>query len=187
MRLTTRGKMAVTAITDLASRSHGHPVALPSISARQGISLSYLEDIFSALRRAGLVRSIRGPGGGYTLARASADISVADIVKASDRMFSEESSTESGGPIGEDSPSGRMTAELWTSFHSRVLDYLQSVTVADLVARQGSQAGEAAQNSSTRLRTAMKRLKGRPAAKTQFPAQNVPNSVFALGAVGARS
>ena len=133
MRLTTRGKMAVTAITDLASRSHGHPVALPSISARQGISLSYLEDIFSALRRAGLVRSIRGPGGGYTLARPASEVSVADIVKASDRAMAEQVD-ETGNNLREDSPSGKMTAELWTSFHSRVLDYLQSVTVADLVA-----------------------------------------------------
>lgn len=186
MRLTTRGKMAVTAITDLASRSHGHPVALPSISARQGISLSYLEDIFSALRRAGLVRSTRGPGGGYTLARPASEVSVADIVRASDRAVAKES--EEGVNLREDSPSGKMTAELWTNFHSRVLDYLQSVTVADLIARQGAQAGELAPESSTRLSSAMKRLKGRPAvAKTQFPAQNVPNSVFALAAVGARS
>ena len=85
MRLTTRGKLAVTAVTDLALRSHGRPIALPSISARQGISLSYLEDIFSALRRAGLVHSIRGPGGGYTLTRPPQELSVADIVIASEK------------------------------------------------------------------------------------------------------
>ncbi|QIL79478.1 Rrf2 family transcriptional regulator [Diaphorobacter sp. HDW4A] len=186
MRLTTRGKMAVTAITDLASRSHGHPVALPSISARQGISLSYLEDIFSALRRAGLVRSIRGPGGGYTLARPADEVSVADIVKASDRAMNEEAD-DAGNNVREDSPSGKMTAELWTSFHSRVLDYLQSVTVADLVAQQSSQSVDIPRNSSARLSSAVKRLKGRSAAKTQFPAQNVPNSVFALAAAGLRS
>ena len=186
MRLTTRGKMAVTAITDLASRSHGHPVALPSISARQGISLSYLEDIFSALRRAGLVRSIRGPGGGYTLARPASEVSVAEIVKASDRVMSEEAE-ETASNMQEESPSGKMTAELWTSFHSRVLDYLQSVTVADLVAQQGHQSVDMAKESSTRLSSAVKRLKGHSAAKTQFPAQNVPNSVFALAAVGLRS
>lgn len=186
MRLTTRGKMAVTAITDLASRSHGHPVALPSISARQGISLSYLEDIFSALRRAGLVRSIRGPGGGYTLARPASEVSVADIVRASDRMLSDDG--DDSGKLREDSPSGRMTAELWSSFHSRVLDYLQSVTVADLVTRQGAQVSEAPARASTGgLNSAIQRLKSRPAAKTQFPAQHVPNSVFALGALGARS
>ena len=185
MRLTTRGKMAVTAITDLASRSHGHPVALPSISARQGLSLSYLEDIFSALRRAGLVRSIRGPGGGYTLARPASEVSVADIVKASDRMFAEE--IEESGKLGEESPSGRMTAELWTNFHSRVLDYLQSVTVADLIARQGHQENPAARERPVGFSSAMQRLKASTSAKTQFPAQHVPNSVFALAAVGARS
>ena len=186
MRLTTRGKHAVTALTDLALHSHGQPVALPSISARQGISLSHLEDIFSALRRAGLVRSIRGPGGGYTLARPASEVSVADIVKASDRAMAEQVD-EAGNNLREDSPSGKMTAELWTSFHSRVLDYLQSVTVADLVAQQSSQSGEIAQTTSPRLSSAMKRLKGRTAAKTQFPAHNVPNSVFALAAMGARS
>ncbi|QNP48685.1 Rrf2 family transcriptional regulator [Diaphorobacter aerolatus] len=186
MRLTTRGKMAVTAITDLASRSHGHPVALPSISARQGISLSYLEDIFSALRRAGLVRSIRGPGGGYTLARPASDVSIADIVKASDRVMNAEA--DENGNLREDSPSGKMTAELWTNFHSRVLDYLQSVTVADLVAQQSVvQSAERTRDSATRLGSAVKRLKGRTSARTQFPAQNVPNSVFALAAVGLRS
>ena len=87
MRLTTRGKLAVTAVTDLALRSHGRPIALPSISARQGISLSYLEDIFSALRRAGLVHSIRGPGGGYTLTRPPQELSVADIVIASAKSY----------------------------------------------------------------------------------------------------
>ena len=183
MRLTTRGKMAVTAITDLASRSHGHPVALPSISARQGISLSYLEDIFSALRRAGLVRSIRGPGGGYTLARPANEISVADIVTASDRQsigMDDEEST--GTPSTEASPSTRMTAELWTNFHTKVMDYLQSVTVADLLARQGV-TPESQANSRTAgiASAAVQRLKARSAAKTQFPARHVPNSVFALG------
>ncbi len=185
MRLTTRGKMAVTAITDLASRSHGHPVALPGISARQGISLSYLEDIFSALRRAGLVRSIRGPGGGYTLARPANEVSVADIVRASDRIAQEES--DESGKLREDSPSGRMTAELWSSFHSRILDYLQSVTVADLLARQGMNPDNAGAHPAVAgTASAIQRSKSRPAAKTQFPAQHVPNSVFALGALGAR-
>ncbi len=185
MRLTTRGKMAVTAITDLALRSHGHPVALPSISARQGISLSYLEDIFSALRRAGLVRSIRGPGGGYTLARPASEVSVADIVKASDRMMADDKDDTT--KLREDSPSGVMTAELWTNFHSRVLDYLQSVTVADLISKQGASNSGAAQVHSGSMTHSVQRLKSRPAARTQFPARNVPNSVFALAAAGMRS
>lgn len=173
MRLTTRGKMAVTAVTDMALRSHGGPVALPAISARQGISLSYLEDIFGALRRAGLVSSIRGPGGGYTLTRKPQDLSVADIVAASEKYMSRP--TDKASAEANALPSGEMTAELWASFHSRVMDYLQSITVADLIAQQGEQS----------LRDAgpivSPALKPRTPAKTQLPAKNVPNSVFALG------
>jgi len=177
MRLTTRGKLAVTALTDLALRSHGQPVALPSISARQGISLSYLEDIFSALRRAGIVSSIRGPGGGYTLLRPPQELSVADIVLASEKYMPRPAGQDEGA-----SPSGGgdMTAELWANFHSRVMEYLQSITVADLLAQQ--QAGDRALqtmqviSSPSRTRTV----------KTQLPAQNVPNSVFALGLQGAK-
>lgn len=173
MRLTTRGKMAVTAVTDMALRSHGGPVALPAISARQGISLSYLEDIFGALRRAGLVSSIRGPGGGYTLTRQPQDLSVADIVMASEKYMTRpaEKTSADTHPL----PSGEMTAELWASFHSRVMDYLQSITVADLIAQQDAQS----------LRDTgpivSPTYKARTPAKTQLPAQNVPNSVFALG------
>lgn len=173
MRLTTRGKMAVTAVTDMALRSHGGPVALPAISARQGISLSYLEDIFGALRRAGLVSSIRGPGGGYTLTRQPQDLSVADIVTASEKYMTRPAEKASADP--SPLPSGEMTAELWASFHSRVMDYLQSITVADLIAQQGEQSLRSAQPSISTT------LKARGPAKTQLPAQNVPNSVFALG------
>lgn len=173
MRLTTRGKMAVTAVTDLALRSHGGPVALPAISARQGISLSYLEDIFGALRRAGLVSSIRGPGGGYTLTRNPQELSVADIVTASEKYMTRPADKASAEP--HPLPSGEMTAELWASFHSRVMDYLQSITVADLIASQDAQTlRDAAPAASVAL-------KARTPAKSQLPARNVPNSVFALG------
>ena len=169
MRLTTRGKHAVTALTDLALHSHGQPVALPSISARQGISLSHLEDIFSALRRAGLVASSRGPGGGYRLARAPQALSVAQIISA----------TEAGLPPArarhtQHAASPDMTAELWSSFQSRVMDYLQSVTLADLLAQQGVRPAPAAAAGRSAARQG-----ARPA--RQLPAPNVPNSVFALG------
>lgn len=172
MRLTTRGKMAVTAVTDMALRSHGGPVALPAISARQGISLSYLEDIFGALRRAGLVSSIRGPGGGYTLTRSPKELSVADIVTASEKYMARpaEKAASAATPL----PSGDMTAELWATFHSRVMDYLQSITVADLVAQQQADSAKAGADVTAPA-------KPRPAVKTQLPSQNVPNSVFALG------
>lgn len=165
MRLTTRGKLAVTAITDLALHSHGQPVPLPAISARQGVSLSYLEDIFSALRRAELVTSTRGPGGGYTLTRPPQQLTVAQIVSAAEAALS-----PPGGPRpcqGEE-----MTAELWASFQSRVMDYLQSITVADLLARHLASRPPAAVRSPARR-------SARPVRQT--PAPQVPNSVFALG------
>lgn len=176
MRLTTRGKMAVTAVTDMALRSHGGPVALPGISARQGISLSYLEDIFGALRRAGLVTSIRGPGGGYTLTRRPQELSVAEIVSASEKFMAKpaiEAIDNAGDGVGL--PSAEMTEELWTSFHSRVKDYLQSITVADLLKQQSAQATEM-ESPGRQARPAVRKV-----VRTQLPARNVPNSVFALG------
>lgn len=184
MRLTTRGKLAVTAVTDLALRSHGRPIALPTISARQGISLSYLEDIFSALRRAGLVHSIRGPGGGYTLTRPPQELSVADIVIASEKYMGRLEAKD--GEPSATAPSGEMTAELWANFHSRVMDYLQSITVADLLAQR-----EASNACHPDARTAVvappvSMQSPRPV-RTQLPAQDVPNSVFALGIAGSRT
>ncbi|KQR55366.1 Rrf2 family transcriptional regulator [Acidovorax sp. Leaf160] len=176
MRLTTRGKMAVTAVTDMALRSHGGPVALPGISARQGISLSYLEDIFGALRRAGLVTSIRGPGGGYTLTRRPQELSVAEIVSASEKFMARSpADAAEAASDGSALPSAEMTEELWTSFHSRVKDYLQSITVADLLKQQTVQPG-AWEPAAREARPA-----ARKAVRTQLPARNVPNSVFALG------
>lgn len=182
MRLTTRGKMAVTAVTDLALRSHGGPVALPGISTRQGISLSYLEDIFGALRRAGLVHSIRGPGGGYTLTRSPQELSVADIVAASEK-FMVRPPTKATAPEDDtaDLPSAEMTEELWTSFHSRVREYLQSITVADLIKQQGMQAVSEVARGARSARTAS----ARRSVRTQLPSRNVPNSVFALGQLGS--
>lgn len=178
MRLTTRGKLAVTAVTDLALRSHGRPIALPSISARQGISLSYLEDIFSALRRAGLVHSIRGPGGGYTLTRPPQELSVADIVIASEKYMG--GADDKGTDTGTASAPGEMTAELWASFHSRVMEYLQSITVADLLTQREASACHG-DHSAAVVVAPRASTTGRRAAKTQLPSGDVPNSVFALG------
>ena len=178
MRLTTRGKLAVTAITDLALRSHGQPVALPTISTRQGISLSYLEDIFSALRRAGLVTSIRGPGGGYTLTRPPQELSVAEIVIASEKYMAHSPDKATGDASAP--RSGEMTAELWASFHSRVMEYLQSITVADLLTQREASACHA-DHSAAVVVAPPASTTGRRAAKTQLPSGDVPNSVFALG------
>ncbi|WP_313076021.1 Rrf2 family transcriptional regulator [Melaminivora sp.] len=167
MRLTTRGKLAVTAITDLALHSHGHPVPLPAICARQKASLSYLEDIFSTLRRAGLVASTRGPGGGYVLTRAPEQVTVAEIVAAAE------------APLARPPSTGRsdMTAELWATFQTRAMDYLQSITVAQLVAQHHQRP--VAQAPAPAVHRAPQARVEPPA--TQLPGRGVPNSVFALG------
>ncbi|MBU0592543.1 MAG: Fe-S cluster assembly transcriptional regulator IscR [Gammaproteobacteria bacterium] len=133
MRLTTKGRFAVTAMIDLAMRHGEGPVTLAGISDRQRISLSYLEQLFGKLRRYGLVESVRGPGGGYCLARELAGISVADIIQAVDEPID---ATKCGG-LGnchDDLPC--MTHELWTNLNVKIFDYLQSVSLAHLVASQ---------------------------------------------------
>ncbi len=133
MRLTTKGRFAVTAMIDLAMRHGEGPVTLAGISDRQRISLSYLEQLFGKLRRYGLVDSVRGPGGGYCLARELDGISVADIIQAVDEPID---ATKCGG-LGnchDDLPC--MTHDLWTNLNVRIFDYLQSVNLAQLVASQ---------------------------------------------------
>jgi len=133
MRLTTKGRFAVTAMIDLAQRHGEGPVTLAGISDRQRISLSYLEQLFGKLRRNELVESVRGPGGGYCLARALETISVADIIQAVDEPID---TTKCGG-LGnchDDLPC--MTHDLWTNLNVKIFDYLQSVSLAQLVASQ---------------------------------------------------
>ncbi|PWB57957.1 MAG: Fe-S cluster assembly transcriptional regulator IscR [Nitrosomonadales bacterium] len=133
MRLTTKGRFAVTAMIDLAMRHGEGPVTLAGISDRQRISLSYLEQLFGKLRRHGLVESVRGPGGGYCLARELEGISVADIIQAVDEPID---ATKCGGMgnCHDDLPC--MTHELWTNLNVKIFDYLQSVSLAQLVASQ---------------------------------------------------
>jgi len=138
MRLTTKGRFAVTAMIDLALRQHSGPVALALISQRQNISLSYLEQLFGKLRRHKLVDSVRGPGGGYTLARLARRITVADIIFAVDEPLD---ATHCGGRrdcvTGADGKPGQcMTHELWTTLNRKMVDYLDSVSLQDLVDQQ---------------------------------------------------
>lgn len=131
MRLTTKGRFAVTAMLDLALRDGNGPVTLAGISERQRISLSYLEQLFGRLRRKGLVESVRGPGGGYYLAKEPKDIAVSDIIRAVDEALD---TTQCGGEgnCHDDKPC--LTHELWISLNTRILDYLNSVTLGQLVA-----------------------------------------------------
>ena len=139
MKLTTKGRFAVTAMIDLAMRQGAGPVTLSGISSRQEISLSYLEQLFGKLRRHELVTSVRGPGGGYRLARKAADMTVADIIFA----VNEPMDTTMCGGIGncrhksEDEPEKYcMTHDLWAALNARIVDYLDSVTLQDLVDKQ---------------------------------------------------
>ena len=133
MRLTTKGRFAVTAMVDLALRQNRGPVTLAAISERQHISLSYLEQLFGKLRRARLVSSVRGPGGGYNLAHPAQDISVASIVTAVDEPLD---ATQCGGKENCHEEKRCMTHDLWATLNEKMYDYLSSVTLADLVAHQ---------------------------------------------------
>ncbi len=138
MRLTTKGRFAVTAMIDLALRQSGGPVTLSGISQRQEISLSYLEQLFGKLRRHEIVESVRGPGGGYNLARRAEDVTVADIIIAVDEPLD---STQCGGKEncrGSTSENGTrcMTHDLWSTLNSKMVEYLDSVSLKDLVDQQ---------------------------------------------------
>lgn len=133
MRLTTKGRFAVTAMLDLAIHEADKPVTLAGISERQNISLSYLEQLFSRLRRNGLVKSVRGPGGGYHIAKHHNEISVSQIISAVDELID---ATQCGGHENCRDERRCMTHELWSSLNVKILEYLSGVTIADLVAMQ---------------------------------------------------
>ncbi|HEX8986970.1 MAG TPA: Fe-S cluster assembly transcriptional regulator IscR [Rhodocyclaceae bacterium] len=133
MRLTTKGRFAVTAMIDLALRQHEGPVTLAGIAERESISLSYLEQLFGKLRRQQLVASVRGPGGGYCLAKPMNAISVADIIRAVDEPLD---ATNCGGKRNCHEDHLCMTHQLWTNLNARMFEYLSSVTLAELVKQQ---------------------------------------------------
>src|SRR5574343_1210419 len=143
MRLTTKGRFAVTAMMDLALRGEDGPVALASISERQKISLSYLEQLFGKLRRHKLVDSVRGPGGGYSIARPLALVTVADIIRAVDEQLD---ATQCGGQENCHDEHRCMTHDLWSTLNARMYDYLASVTLAELVDRQKQKLAGRAEN-----------------------------------------
>jgi len=138
MRLTTKGRFAVTAMLDLALRHQHGPVTLAGIGARQGISLSYLEQLFGKLRRHALVESVRGPGGGYCLARPTDKVSVADIILAVDEPLD---ATQCGGLENCQEDRRCMTHNLWATLNEKLHDYLNSVTLQDLVNEQLAKGG----------------------------------------------
>ena len=134
MRLTTKGRFAVTAMIDVAMHGTKGPVTLAGVSQRQKISLSYLEQLFGKLRRHGLVDSVRGPGGGYRLARAPAAISVAEVIVAVDEPI--DATQCAGRESCKEDGKRCMTHELWANLNAHIFTFLRSVTLAELVSQQ---------------------------------------------------
>ena len=133
MRLTTKGRFAVTAMLDLALHAGKGPVTLSGISERQKISLSYLEQLFGKLRRRKIVVSVRGPGGGYNLARTPSQVTIADIIGAVEEPLD---STQCGGRENCRENQRCMTHDLWEELNATVYGFLAGVTLAQLVERQ---------------------------------------------------
>lgn len=134
MRLTTKGRYAVTAMLDLAIHYENGPISLADISERQGISLSYLEQLFTKLRRTGLVKSTRGPGGGYALSRPAMDIAVADVITAVDEKVD---TTRCGGMSNCQDDERCLTHELWVDLSDQIYTFLRSISLGQLMERKG--------------------------------------------------
>ena len=164
MRMSTKGRFAVNALIDLALREPAGPVALASISQRQQISLSYLEQLFSRLRRDGVVESTRGPGGGYTLGRSAEKITVADIVSAVD---------EPVDGMGDDERNLGVSQPLWQRLNTVMLAHMATITLESLVAEQK------ALGATVEARPVRRQV---PPAPVSNPVRTTaPNSVFAFG------
>lgn len=146
MRLTTKGRYAVTAMLDLALHKDKGPNTLADISKRQDISLAYLEQLFSRLRKSGLVQSARGPGGGYTLGREPSAISVADIIRAVDESVD---ATKCGGQKNCQGELRCLTHDLWEDLSEQISNYLNSISLDDLVRKQAVRQVSARQDVVT--------------------------------------
>jgi Rrf2 family iron-sulfur cluster assembly transcriptional regulator len=138
MKLSTKGRYAVTALADIALNSEARPVTLAEISGRQDISLAYLEQLFVRLRRAGIVESVRGPGGGYLLAMAPDEMRIADIMVAVDERLNAmgcDGQWETGVGCGK-SREACLTHNLWEQLSAHVHVFLSQTTIADVIGNQ---------------------------------------------------
>jgi len=133
VRLTTKGRYAVTAMLDLAFHSQTRPVTLTDIATRQTISLSYLEQLFARLRKAGMVKGVRGPGGGYKLSRDATDINIADIIVAVDEQVD---STKCGGKGNCQNNQPCLTHDLWMGLSEQIREYLSGISLGSLLQRE---------------------------------------------------
>jgi Rrf2 family iron-sulfur cluster assembly transcriptional regulator len=164
MRISTKGRFAVNALIDLALRAPSGPVALASISQRQQISLSYLEQIFSRMRREGIVESTRGPGGGYTLGRSAKDINVAQIISAVDEPLEDADA--------EDRSLGA-SRDLWEQLNTVMLAHMATISLQSLVQKQLDKGVHVESRPTRKLVTPMPVVR---------PVRTLaPNSVFAFG------
>jgi len=144
MRLTTKGRYAVTAMLDLALHYKDGPITLSDISQRQGISLSYLEQLFSKLRKNNLVDSTRGPGGGYRLSRNAHDIAVADVITSVDEKLE---TRRCGGLSNCQNDEQCLTHDLWTALSEQIHGFLMGISLGELVEQKGVKAVAARQES----------------------------------------
>lgn len=173
MRMSTKSRFAVDAMIDLALRERAGPVTLAAISSRLQVSLSYLEQLFSRLKRDGLVASTRGPGGGYTLGREATAISVADIISAIDDG-EEPQERAANAPRRPE-----MTATLWAGLHEAMLRHMATITLQSLVDEQVAR-GTVVENRPPRRAIS-------PQPVLQPVRTTAPNSVFALGQAMGRN
>jgi Rrf2 family iron-sulfur cluster assembly transcriptional regulator len=159
MKLTSKGRYAVTAMLDVAIHAASGPVPLADISERQGISLSYLEQLFAKLRKGGLVMSVRGPGGGYKLGRCSAKIAVSDVISAVNESVD---ATRCSGKGNCQSGSQCLTHNLWSDLSDKIEEFLAGVTLSELIhqsdvqtvtARQDKQLEKREQNTNAIIST----------------------------------
>lgn len=136
MKLTTKGRYAVTAMLDLAIHQDDGPITLADIAKRQQISLSYLEQLFSRLRQRDLVSSVRGPGGGYSLKRNASAVYIAQVISAVDEKVE---TTRCGGAVNCQDNKRCLTHDLWQDLSGRIYEYLGSISLQDLMDRRGVQ------------------------------------------------
>lgn len=165
MRISTKGRFAINALIDLAARHHAGPVSLATVAQRQQVSLSYLEQLFAGLRNAGIVQSTRGPGGGYSLGRDAAAISVADVMLAVD---------DPQDAAAGSNPADHLTHALWLRLSAAMLQQMAGITLASLVVAPQAVA------SATRPAGVPRRALA-PQRAVQVARPAVPNSVFAFG------
>lgn len=167
MRLTTKGRYAVTAMLDLALHYRQGPITLADISQRQAISLSYLEQLFSKLRKDGLVDSTRGPGGGYRLSRPAHDIAVAEVIVAVDEKVD---ATRCGGLANCQDDERCLTHELWADLSAQIYDFLSGISLGQLVERKEVREVAERQDRKSEERLAFRAREPRQDEKTTAPA-----------------